>query len=118
MQHLGHGEFAGKPNDIAKIELPKPLALPDDPGLFPCDHLEELLHIGLGIGTHLFGGEHGAGLRFAAGVANLSGPVTDDEDDLMPQFLKMAQLPQPDHMPQVDVRAAGVEALLEAKLSP
>ena len=118
MQHLGHGEFADKSNDICEAELSKPLALPDDPGLFPSDHLEELLQIGLGIGAHLFGREHGAGLRFTAGVADLSGPVADDEDDLMPQFLKLAQLPQPHYMPQVDVRAAWVKALLEAKFSP
>ena len=111
-QELGDGELAGQPDDIGQVELAEPLALPSDLGLFFIDYLEELLHIGLGVGLDLFGGEHRAGDRTPAGVADLRRPVAHDEDNLVPQLLELAQLAQRHHVPQVDIGRAGVEALL------
>ncbi len=78
-------------------------------------HLEELVHVGLGVGLHLLGGEHGAGLRLAAGVADAGRPVADDEHHLVAQLLELAQLAQPDDVAQGDVGRAGVEAQLQAQ---
>ncbi len=52
-QKLGDGKLAGKPDNIAKVKIVKPLALPPYLGLFPVNYLEKLLHIGIGISSHL-----------------------------------------------------------------
>src|SRR5262249_28316026 len=57
----------------------------------------------------------GARLVTAAGVADQRGVVADDEDGLVAEFLKQAQLTQGDGVAEVDVDAGGVDAVLDAE---
>ncbi|MBT9162558.1 MAG: hypothetical protein DDT27_01116 [Dehalococcoidia bacterium] len=112
---MSDGEFAGETDDISQTEFPEPLALPLYLGLLAVNHLEELIHVGFGIGPHLICGKHGTSLRLTAGIANLSGPVTHDENHLMPQILKLTEFSESDHMAEMNIGTAGVEALLQAQ---
>ena len=60
-------------------------------------------------------GQDGAGGRLATGVADLGGPVSDDENHLVSQFLKLVQLTKTYDVSQVDIRSAGIESHLEAQ---
>ncbi len=110
--NLSDGEFTGKPDDVGQAELPEPLALPPYLCLFAVNHLEELLHVAFGIDPHLICGKHGTSLRLTAGIADLRCPVTHDENHLMPQLLKLMKFAESDHVAEMNIGTAGVEALL------
>ena len=116
-QELGHGKAAGQVEDVGKGKLPEPLALPDDLCPLLVHHFEEVTHIGLGIVPHLLSSQHRPGNGLAAGVAYLSCPIPDYEDHLVSQVLKLAQLSKPHRVAQMNVRAAGIEAHLQAQRS-
>ncbi|MBM2827092.1 MAG: hypothetical protein HW403_1156 [Dehalococcoidia bacterium] len=113
-QHLGYGEAAGQVYHIGQSELTEPLALPHHLGLLGINDPEELGHVSLGVGADLFGGEHGASLGLAAGVADLSGPIPHDEDDLVAQLLELPELTEGHGVAEVKVGPGGVEAHFEA----
>ena len=112
-QELRHCEAPCEVDHAGQRELAEPLALPHCLRTLPVHQLEELLHVGLRVGPHLFGGEHRARGGLAAGVAYLRGPVAHNQDDLVAQLLQLAQLPQADGVAQMNVRPAGVETHLE-----
>ena len=87
----------------------------DHLGLGLVHHLEELAQVRLGVLQHLLVGEHGPGCRLTAGVADLGGPVSDDQYHLVPKLLQLPQLSQANHVAQVDVGSTRVEAHLEAE---
>ena len=84
---------------------------------FPVDDAEELLHVGFGVGLDLSAVSIGR-VTVAAGIADLRGPVADDQHDLVAELLKLAQFSQPDHVSQVDVRGTGVEAFFQPQFFP
>ena len=114
-EELGEGEAAGEGQNVGEGELAEPFALEDGFGAVLVDYAEELVEVGLGVFHDLLVGEHGAGGGFAAGVAYLGGPVADDEDDFVSEFLKLAEFAEADDVAEVDVGPAGVEAHFEAE---
>ena len=114
-EQLRHGELAGELDDVGEVEAVVPLGLTAYLGLALVDDLEELVEVALGVAGDLVGGEHGAGGRLTGGVADLGGPIADDEHDGVAELLELAELAKPDDVAEVDVRRAGVEALLEAQ---
>ena len=96
-----------------RVNLPNHSALPEDLRPVAVHHLEELVHVRLGVFQHLLVREDGPGDGRAARVTNLRRPVADDEHDLVPKLLQLSELPQPDDVAQVDVAARGVKAHLE-----
>ena len=111
VQELSDCEAAGETKHVGQRELTEPFTLPHGFGPVLVDNLEELAHVGLGVGHHLGMGEHGAGGRFTAWVAYLGCPVAHDEDDVVSQVLQLPELSKPHHVAQVDVRPAGVEPI-------
>jgi len=115
-KQLGYGEPAGKVYDIGEREFVKPFALPPDLRPIPVHYIEELLHIGPGIGFHFFCRKHGSGDGNTAGIADAGSPVTNYKNNPVANILELAQLFKTDHMPQVDIGEAGVKTFFKAKL--
>ena len=68
--------------------------------------------VGLGVLLDLAGVEYRPCGILAAGVADAGGVVADDQDGLMAQVLKLAELPQYDRMAEVNIRRGRVHAEL------
>ena len=105
----------GQADDVGQGEFAEPLALVNDLGPVSVNDLEELAKVGLGVFHHLFVGEHGPGSGAATGVANLGGPVSDNEDEPVTQVLQLAELAKAYHVAEVNIGTAGVEAHFESQ---
>ena len=57
---------------------------------------------------HLIMGEMGARGGATARIANHRGEVTDDQDGLVTEFLKLAELGEPNRVPQMNVGRGGI----------
>ena len=115
LQELRDGEVGCESYHLGEVEFPEPLALPHHLGAHLVNQCEELAHVRFGVRLYLLVGEHGTRHRLSAGVAYLRRPVADDQDDLMPQLLELAQFAQSDDMSQVDVGPTGVEPHLQSQ---
>ena len=113
LQHAGHGALGGQGDHAAGTQFVQPGGVEDDLGLLRVEDLEDLLLVGFGIAEHVLAGQHLAGLGLAARVADHAGEVADQEVDLVPQLLKLAQFLDQHRMPQVQVRGGGVETGLD-----
>ena len=113
--HAGHGIAGGQTDEVRGVHLAQPVGVEFHDGLFGVEDLEDLLLVGLGIGDDLFLGQGGTGLGAAGGVADAAGEVTDQEDDLVAQFLKVAHLVHDHGVAQMQVGSGGVKAHLHAQ---
>ena len=86
-----------------------------DLGLAQVDDPADLSEIVEGVGLDLFLGQLGSGLVAARRVADQGRVVADDDDGRVAQVLKLPQFPQGDRVPEVDVDARGVDAVLDAQ---
>ena len=115
LHHAGHGVAGGQADEVRGVHLAQPVGIEFHDGLFGIEDLEDLLLVGLGIGDDLFLGQGRTGLGAAGGVADAAGEVTDQEDDLVAQFLKVAHLVHDHGVAQMQVGSGGVKAHLHAQ---
>src|SRR5450830_1810404 len=104
----------GDTQQVTRGHGPEPLAVVADLAALHVQDFAHLLGVGLGVAANLLLREYGPRARAARGVADAPGEIADDEDDLVPQLLEAPQPPQGDAVPQVQVRGAGVGAVLDA----
>jgi hypothetical protein len=67
----------------AAAHLPEPFAVEAHLGALAIEHLEHLFGVGLRIGQHVLARERLAGDVLAGGIADHSGEVADQENDLV-----------------------------------
>ena len=88
---------------------------PAELGPVPVHQLEKLGHVGLCVLKHLVGAQHVSRLGLATGVADLCGPIADDQHELVSKLLELAELSQSDGVTEVDIGRARIEPHLEAQ---
>ena len=93
-----------------RVELDARLALIED--------LEDLLFIGLGVGLDLLGRQWRPRGVLARGVADHPGKVADQEDDLVPELLKLPHLVDQHSVAEVQIRGRRVEPRLHDEGPP
>lgn len=115
VEELVDREAGREADDVGERELAEPLALVDGAGFVRVDDLEELAHIGFGVGLDVVGAEHRSGVGLAGGVADLGCPVADDEGEFVAEVLELAEFAEADDVAEVEVWPAGVEAHFETE---
>ncbi|MCY1416064.1 hypothetical protein D9M71_315650 [compost metagenome] len=113
LEHPRHRVLRGQPNEIGWRQLIHPGGVECHFGFCRVQNLEHLSLVGLGVLQHLLASQWRAGGILATGVADHPGEVADQEDDLMPQLLELAQLVDQDSMPKVQVRGGWIETGLD-----
>ncbi len=115
LQHAGHGGIGGQADEVRRVHAAEPAGIEFHHRLFRVQDLEDLALVGLGIGEHLLFRERRPRFATARGVADAPGEVADEEDDRVPQFLKMAHLVHDHRMAEMQVGRRGVKAHLDAQ---
>src|SRR5690349_17070102 len=90
-QELREGELLRKANEVDSAEFRKPSTIEVDDSLFGIENLEDLFFICLRIAIDLFARERLARCRTAAGIANQTSEIADEEDGGVPHILKVLQ---------------------------
>jgi hypothetical protein len=113
LQHLLKSDPAVQAKYIFVGHAAKPIAIAN--GLRPSriENLEGLLTIGLGIMHHFFVREMRPGGGPAARVANHPGKITDNENCLMSEVLKLSKLSQHNCVTKVNVGSRGIDPELD-----
>ena len=104
LQHLLQGDPAVQANDIGEGHFFEPLAIEDNLGLRPVQHLESLLLVGLGIGHHFIVRQLRTRGGTAARIADHRREIADDENALMTEILELTQLLQSHRMAEMNIR--------------
>src|SRR5262249_33613576 len=115
LQHALDGDPAGQRQDVEEVPPAEPLVVVTDLGPGDVDDLADLAEVATGVGLDLLLGEPGPGLVPAAGVAHQGGAVANDQHRLVPQLLEQAELAQGHRVPEVDIAAGRVDAVLDAQ---
>ena len=79
------------------------MAIEDDFSFVFVEDSKDLFGIRLGVDGNLLFREGFARFAFARRVANLARKIADEEDDLVPHVLELAQFAQNDEMPEMEV---------------
>ena len=82
----------------------------DHLGLFGVKYAEDLAGVGLRILNHLFPGKRGAGRILAAGITDHPGEISDQEQGMVPQILKVTHFVEQNSMTQMQVWRGGVKS--------
>ena len=117
LQHASHG--------VVRAQFDQPIGRhrthPTTVELHLCflrvQNLEDLALVRLGVLQHLFLRQRNTRLRPPRRIANHTGEVTDQKDDLMPEVLKVFQLVDQDGVTEMQVRSRGIEARLDPQRS-
>ena len=103
LQHLRNGEVRREPDRALVAQLAQPLGVVADLGRLLVENLEDLLLVGLGILVDLLARQRLARHVAPGRVADQRGKVADQEDDRVPQLLKVPQLAHQHGVAQVQV---------------
>jgi hypothetical protein len=114
-QELLHREVGRQGDRVGQRELRQPLAVVPDEGLLAVEDLVALLGVGARRGRRLFLALAGTARVLVTGVAHLRGERADEERDLVPEVLELAQLAHRDGVTQVQVGRAGIVARVDAQ---
>src|SRR5689334_1617500 len=98
-----------------EVEFPEPLGVVPKLNFLHVENNTELFGVCFHVNAHLILREHRSLRVFIGGVADKPGEISDDEDDLMPEFLKRAQFPERNRATDVQLRSSRVDAELHAK---
>ncbi|KPX14621.1 Adenosylhomocysteinase [Pseudomonas syringae pv. delphinii] len=115
LKHSRNRVLRGQANEIGRAEFVHPRRVERHLGLGRIENFEDLRLVGFGVIENLLAGERRTRGAFAARVADHAGEVTDQEDDLMSQILKLAQLVYKDRVTQVQIRRCRVETSLDTQ---
>jgi len=94
LQHAGHGITSCQLQHASGTQFIEPGRIEHNLGLFRFEYLEHLRGIGFGIFLHLRFRQGRARHAFTGGITDHAGKVADQEQDMVPQILKLAQLVQ------------------------
>ncbi len=92
LQHAGYGHLRHESNNILESHLAEPFAVVHYPGFLTVKDPENLFLIGTAVLQHLLVGKLRPSLVPPGGIAHHGCIVTDDQDRLMSQILKLLQL--------------------------
>ena len=112
---LLHREVLCQSDDFEEAEFTEPLGVEANLGFLAVENLEGLFGVGAGVLRDLFCGQGRAQLILIGRVAEQAGVVADQEDDVVTEFLKLAQLAHGDGVSDVQVAGAGVVATVYAQ---
>ena len=101
LEHLRDRHLGSQTNPDFRFDLVEPFAVEAHLGLERIENLVDLRHVGLRVAHDLFGTERRAGGRASGGISNHAGEIANQEDDRVPEILKMFQLPQKDGVAEV-----------------
>ncbi len=108
--HAGHRIFSRQLQNVDELQRLEPVTVKMHYGLARVQDFEHLLLIGVGIGHYLFLTQLPAGLRFATGIPDPAGVISDDQMYLMAQILELAHFIQDYRMPQVYIGSSWIQA--------
>src|SRR5262249_38048223 len=94
-------------------ELPQPFTVEAQRSPRRVEYLVQLCCIRPGIYQNVISRERLAGFGFPRRITDHPGKITDDQNHLMAEFLKLSQLMQDDGVPKMDIRRSRVEAELD-----
>lgn len=77
------------------------------------ENAEDLVLVGLGVLVDLLASERLACRALAGRVADHPGEIADQEKNLVPEILELAQLVEQDGMPEMQIRRRRIEARLD-----
>src|ERR1700712_4892501 len=118
LEHARYGVLGGQANEISRTELIHPSGVESHFGLGRIENLENLRLVGLGVVQDLLASQRRASSALAARITDHSGEVADQEDHLVTQILKLAQLINKHRMPQVQIGRRRIETGLDAQWLP
>ena len=116
LEKAGHRVLRREPDHSLGAEGREPAGVEVDDGRLRVEDLEDLRLVGLGVREDLvLARELRARRLLPRRVADHAGEVADQEDDLVPQLLEVAHLPEDDGVAEVEVGRGRVEADLHAE---
>ncbi|MND82204.1 hypothetical protein D3C80_740270 [compost metagenome] len=114
-KHPRHCVLRRQANEVGRAQRIHPGGVECDFSSGRVENLEDLRFIGLGIFEDLLASQRRTRCALAAWITDQPREVTNQEDDLMPQLLELAQLINKHCMTQVQVRRRRVKASLDAQ---
>src|SRR6185437_11365376 len=114
LEDLRHGGGAREAEQTLGRHV-EPFAVVADLRALRVEDLERLLAVGLGVAVELLAVELRARGRTSARIADAARVVPDDEDHLVAEILKLAQLLQHHGVSEVYIRRRRVDAELDAE---
>ncbi len=118
LKHARYRVLRGEFDHVGGSHRPEPFAVETNFGLCPIQHLEHLIGVGLRIGLHIRWRQRLPCDVLAGGIADHSGEVTDQENDLVPEILKLPHLVEQHGVPEMQVWCGGVKARFDAQRTP
>ena len=110
LQHSRQRVLRGQLDHACRSELAQPLVVESDLGFLRIEDLENLSFVSLRVFEDLLVRQRRPRDLFPGRVPDHSREVADDEDDVMPELLKMLHLPDHDRVAEVKVGRGGIEA--------
>src|SRR5207237_9426574 len=104
----------GKADQSIRPERGQPGGIECDFGLLPIEDEKYLVGIGLGIGLELVGRKRRPGDVTTGGIADHSGDVANQKNNVMPEVLQLAKLVELHSMSKVQIGPGRVEAFLDS----
>src|SRR6187401_2829531 len=102
-------------NQILRCHPTHPATVELHQGLCRIENFKDLPLIGLGIFQYLLFRQGNTRLRLTSRIADHTGKIADQENDFMPELLKMLELVNQDRMAQMKVRRGRIEAGFHAQ---
>ncbi len=103
----------GQPNEVGRLQQIHPGRVEGDLGFRRIENLEYLRLIGLGVLEDLLTRQRRTCRTLAARIADHPGKITDQENDLVTQILKLAKLVNKHSVPEMQVRRRWIETRLD-----
>src|SRR5438105_5360009 len=114
LEHAGDRIFGGEADHSIRAERGQPGGIECDLGLFPIEDEKYLVGVGLGVGIELIGRKRRPGYVTTGGIADHSGEVADQKNNVMPEVLKLVKLVELHSMSKVQIGPGRVEAFLDS----
>lgn len=114
-QHPGHGVPGGELHDVGGAHLVHPPGIEADLGFVGVENLEDLAFIGPGVGLDSLPVQRFSGCVFARRVADHAREIPDQEQDMVAEVLKLAQLVDEYRMAQVQIGRGRIETCFDTQ---
>ena len=108
LHHARHGVLGGELDHAHRSQGQAPFAVVADLGFFRVEHQRGLLVISFSVFFDLLWCERRTGTVAARRVANQTGEVADQENDLVPQILQLAHFVEHHGMTDMDIWRCGI----------
>ena len=115
LEHARNSVLAGQLDHVGSAHLAEPLGIESHLGALAIEHLEDLIGVGRRVGRDVLGRQRLARDVLAGRVADHSGEVADQENDLMAEILELTHLVEQHGVADMQVRRRRIEAGLDAQ---